>query len=128
MYKRATPLSTGCLGSRDLGTGGLEILPYQHFRPASNRMTVIAGCILAFRIVPDHGMASLRHRYSVACCIFHIMSIPFNCRDTVLRVAEAMIGAKAKSFVFCHVCFVSRIWRQNSSPRSLAFSHLFEPG
>ena len=54
-------------------------------------------------------MASLRHRYSyrIACCIFHIISIPFNCRDTVLRVAEAMIGAKVKIFVIspCLLCF-----------------------
>ena len=60
----------------------------------------------------------------IACCIFHIISIPFNCSNTTLRVAKAMIGMKVKMFVFCHVCFVSRIWRQNSSPQSLAFSHL----
>ena len=40
------------------------------------------------------------------------------------RVAETMMGAKVIFFVFRHVCFVSRIWRQNSSPGSLAFSHL----
>ena len=39
-----------------------------------------------------------------------------------IRVAEAMTGAKVINFVFRHVCFVSRIWRQNSSPGSLAFS------
>ena len=61
----------------------------------------------------------------ISCCIFHIISIPFNCTDTALRVPEAMIGAKFKIFVFHHVCFVSRqIWCQNSSPVSLAFSHL----
>ena len=66
----------------------------------------------------------------IACCLFHIISIPFNCSDTVLllSVTEAMkgprIGPKVKMFVFRHACFVSRIWRQNSSPRSLAFSHL----
>ena len=37
-----------------------------------------------------------------------------NCSDTAVRVAEAMIGAKV-------VCFVSRIWHQDSSPGSLAF-------
>ena len=59
----------------------------------------------------------------IACCIFHIISIPFNGSDTDLRVAEAMISAKVKIFVFRYVCFVSRIWRQNSSLGSLAFFH-----
>ena len=58
----------------------------------------------------------------IARCIFIIISIPFNSRDAALRVAEAMIGAKVINFVFRHVCYVSRIWRQNSSPGSLAFS------
>ena len=53
----------------------------------------------------------------IAFCIFHIISIPFNCSDTTIRVTEAMIGVKG-------VCFVSRIWRQDSSPGSLAFPHL----
>ena len=86
---------------------GSSALPYQHFRPV-NRMNVIAGCILAFRIMGSlASVASLRHRYSIACCIFYIISIPFNCRDTVLRVAEAMIGAKVKIFVIstCLLCF-----------------------
>ena len=60
----------------------------------------------------------------VACRIFHIISISFNSSDPALTVAEAMNGAKVKIFVFRHVCFVSRIWRQNSSQGSLAFSHL----
>ena len=83
---------------------GSSALPYQHFRPV-NRMNVIAGCRMHSG-VPDHGMASLRHRYSIACCIFYIISIPFNCRDTVLRVAEAMIGAKVKIFVIS-TCLLS---------------------
>ena len=61
----------------------------------------------------------------ISCFIFRIISIPFNCTDTALRVPEAMIGAKFKIFVFHHVCFVSRqIWCQTSYPESLAFSHL----
>ena len=60
---------------------------------------------------------------SIACCIFHIISIPFNGSDSALRVAEAMISAKVKVFVFRYVCFVSRIWRLNSSPGSLAVFH-----
>ena len=58
----------------------------------------------------------------IARSILIIISIPFNSRDAALRVAEVMIGAKVTNFVFRHVCFVSRIWRQNSSPGSLAFS------
>ena len=53
----------------------------------------------------------------VACGLFLVISIPFNYSDIALTVAEAMN-------VFRHVCFVSRIWRQNSSPGSLTFSHL----
>ena len=60
----------------------------------------------------------------IAFCIFHIISIPFNCSDTAARVAKAMIGAKVIIFVFCHVCSVSRVSHQNSSPGSLAFFRL----
>ena len=60
----------------------------------------------------------------IACRIFHIISIPFNSSDPALTVAQAMNGAKVKISMFRHFCFVSRIWRQNSSPGSLAFSHL----
>ena len=60
----------------------------------------------------------------IACCIFHIISIPFNCSDTALRVAEAMVGSKVIAFVFRLVSFVSQISGQNSSPGSLDFSHL----
>ena len=58
----------------------------------------------------------------IACCVFHIISIPFNCSDTALRVTDAKIGPKVKIFVFHYVCFVSQIW--NSYPGSLTFSHL----
>ena len=65
----------------------------------------------------------------INCCIFHIISIPFNCRsDIAWRVTKAMIGPKVKIFVFRLVCFVSRIWRQNSSSGYLAFSHLGNRG
>ena len=52
-----------------------------------------AGRILAVRMAPS----------CIACCIFHIISIPFNCSDTALAVAETMIiGVKVKIFVFRH--------------------------
>ena len=44
-------------------------------------------------------MASSR----IACCIFHIISVPFNCSDTALRVTDAKIGLKVKMFVFRYV-------------------------
>ena len=44
--------------------------------------------------------------------------------DRALRVTDAKVGPKVKIFVFRHVCFVSPIWRQNSSPGSLNFCHL----
>ena len=51
------------------------------------------------------------HSLAFACCIFHIISIPFNCSDTALRVAKAMIGTKVMIFVFRHVCSsVARIF------------------
>ena len=70
---------------------GWTFLPYEHMNKA--------GWLLAALI------ASSR----IACCIVHIISIPFNCSDTAVRVAEAMIGSKVIAFVFRHVCFASRI-------------------
>ena len=61
----------------------------------------LAGLILAVRMTSS----------CIACCVFLILSIPLICSDTASRVAEAMIGAKVKNFVFRVVCFVSRIWR-----------------
>ena len=65
-----------------------------HFSPVTEMQVV---WILAVRMASS----------SIACCIFHNISIPFYYSDTVLRVAEAMIGAKVKIFVFRHVqlCF-----------------------
>ena len=61
---------------------------------------------------------------SIACCIFHIISIPFYYSDTVLRVAEAMIGAKVKICVFRHVQLCFSNLAPDISLGSLAFSHL----
>ena len=33
--------------------------------------------------------------HCIACCIFHIISIPFNCSDTALAVAETMIRGES---------------------------------
>ena len=71
-----------------------------------------AGRILAVRMALS----------CIACCILHVISIPFNCSDTAFRFTEAMMGPKF--FVFRYVRLVSPICRQNSSPGSLAFSHL----
>ena len=59
---------------------------------------------------------------SIACCIFHNISIPFYYSDTVLRVAEAMIGAKVKIFVFRHVQLCFSNLAPDIVPRTLAFS------
>ena len=56
--------------------------------------------------------------------VFYRHKNPINCSDTAFRVAEVMMGAKDKISVFCHVCLVSRIWCQISSPESLTVSHL----
>ena len=72
---------------RAVSVTGLEILPYEHFSPLTGKKV---GCILAVQMVSS----------CIACCIFHIISIPFNCSDTALRVAEAMIGAKVKLLCF----------------------------
>ena len=101
----------GWLGSRDVGFSNrdlgkrAEVLPHEHFSSVT-------------------GMSALPAIKLYPLLILHIISTPFNCIDTALRVNEAMIGAKVIIFVFHHVYFVSRIWRQNSSPGSLAFSHL----
>ena len=86
----------------------LKILPNELFSPVT-RMK--AGWILA----------ALMASSCIACCVFHIISVLFNCSDTALRVAKTMVGPKVIIFVFCHVCFVSRISRQNWSPASLTF-------
>ena len=76
---------------------------------AGNFAIWTAGWILAVRVASS----------CIAWWIF-----PFNFSNADLRVTEAMKGPKVKICVFHHVCFVSRISRQNSSPESLAFPHL----
>ena len=39
------------------------------------------------------------------CCIFHIISIPFNCSDIAIRVAKTVIGAKV--ITLCFAIFAS---------------------
>ena len=92
----------------EISVSGLEILPWEHLWKL------------------DKLWRSGWHPPSpcIDCCIFRIIGIRFNSSDTALRVAEVMIGAKVKIFVFLHIYLVSRIWHQNSSPGSLAFSHV----
>ena len=59
---------------------------YEHFSPVTGMK---AGWILVVWMA------------CIACCIFHIISIPFNCSDTALRVAKAMIGAKVLPCLLC---------------------------
>ena len=72
---------------RAVSVTGLEILPYEYFSPVTGKK---AGCILAVQMASS----------CIACCIFHIISIPFNCSDTAWRVAEATTGAKVKLLCF----------------------------
>ena len=94
---------------------GLKIFPHKHVIPVTGMKAV---WILTARMASS----------CIPCWIFHIMSIPFNCSDTALRVVDTMMGAKVIIFVFRHVCFVSRISRQNSSPGSLFFFSFRKPG
>ena len=107
----------GWLGSRDLGFFNRDL---------GKRAENFAG----YR--DESGMISNGPDGIVLHCllymIFHIISTPFNCSDTALRVTKAIIGAKVIIFVFRRVCFVFRISRQNSSPRSLAFFSARKPG
>ena len=95
----------------EISVSGLEILPYEHF-------------ILVTGMNGWMNSGSPMASSCIACCIFHIISMPFNCSDTALRVTDAKIGPKVKIFVFRYDCFVSLIWRQNSYPGSFTFSHL----
>ena len=101
---------------------GLEILPYEHFIPVTG---IKAGWILAVWMALS----------CFACCIFHIISILFNCSDTALGVAAAMIGMKVKFFcvspcLFCFLYLVSdlvpRIFCLFSS-RKPAWNFSYEP-
>ena len=83
----------------EISVSGLEILPYEHFIP----VTGLNG-----------GMNSGGPVGIVLHCLLY----------TALRVTDAKIGPKVKIFVFCYACFVSQIWRRNSYPGSLTFSHL----
>ena len=38
--------------------------------------------------------------FCIVCCIFHIISIPFNYSDTALRVTDGKIGPKVKILCF----------------------------
>ena len=97
----------GSVFPTEISVSGLEILPYEHFIPVTGM---------------NGGMNSGGPDGIVLHCLLHFPH--HNCSDTALRVTDAKIGPKVKIFVFRYVCFVSRIWRQNSSPGSLTFSHL----
>ena len=86
-----------------ISVSGLKLLSYEHFSPVTGMKA-------------RWNLGSRWHCFATyACCIFHIISIPFNCNDTALRVTKAMIGAKVIIFVFRHVCLFCQISRQNSS-------------
>ena len=97
MRRRAGSVPEISLFPTDISVSGLEILPYEHFIP-------VTGMNGGMNSGGPNGVLS------IACCIFHILSIPFNCSDTALRVTDAKIGPKVKIFVLRYVRFVSRIY------------------
>ena len=69
-----------------------------HFSPVT---AMKAGQILAARMTLS----------CLACCVFYIISIPFNCSDTALRVARSMVGAKVINMfvLFCEFLAGTRL-------------------
>ena len=111
----------------EISVGGLEICLMNTSSPGCLQQNMGPGIPENDKHPNSSRRSSLAVRMAsscIACCVFHIISIPFNCSDTALRVTDAKIGPKVKIFVFRYVCFVSQIWRQNSYPGSLTFSHL----
>ena len=89
----------------EISVSGPEILPYEHFSPVTKMNSggpdgIILHYLLYFPL--------RKHPIQLQWYSFK------SCRSYNRR----------EIFVFRHVCFVSRIWRQNSSPGTLAFSHL----
>ena len=148
MRERAGSVPEISVFPTEISVTGLEILPYEHFilpwvpEPVffSRATKSFVGCRSFTRaakpwqkpetesekpLVPRVTSARLQgckldeFLRSGWHCLALLSYFPHdklhhNCSDTTLRVAEAMIGAKV-------VCFVSRIWHQDSSPGSLAF-------
>ena len=59
--------------------------------------------------------------FTSPCCIFHIISIPFNCSDTAIRLAKTMIGAKVMCFVI-FALFLEFRTRTRGPPRPFFIS------
>ena len=99
----------------EISVSGLGILLYEYFSPNTG-MTV--GWIMAVRMASS----------CIACCIFHIISIPFNCSDTAFRVAEAMIGTKVIIFFVapCLLCFSK--FGARTHPRIFGYFSSQKPG
>ena len=76
---------TGRAGSvPKISVSELEILPYEHFIP-----------VTGMNVGMNSGGPAMASS-CIACSIFHIISIPFNCSDTASRVTDAQIGQKVK--------------------------------
>ena len=93
----------------------LEILPNEHFSPV---------------ILDESRMNSGGPNAIILPCLlyFLIISIPFNCSDTALGVAEAIKGTKVKICVLHHVCCVSRIFAPELVPRIFDLFSSQKPG
>ena len=95
-----------------ISVSGQEILPYEHhFSPVTDMKA-------------EYLWRPGWHRLALPAVLFASEASHLTAVIPALRVTKAMIGTKVIIFVFCHVCFVSRILCQNSSPESLAFFQL----
>ena len=61
-----------------------------------------------------------------ACCIFHILNIPFNCSDTAVRLAKTTTGAKVITLCFVIFVLFLEFRTRTRGPQSVssAFFHL----
>ena len=63
----------------------------------------------------------------IACCIFHILSMPLICSDTASRVVDAMTGAKVR--ILCFALFTLFLeFGAKTRPQDLWPFHLSETG
>ena len=86
-----------------------------------SRLENFASCTLQHGCQDESGvnLAARMASSLFASCIFHIVSILFSHKS-----CQSYDRLESYNFVFCHVCFVSWMLCQNSSPGCLAFSQL----
>ena len=101
----------GWLGSRDLRFSNRDLGKLAKKFCHMCNSARFPGWTLAARIASSY----------IAPCIFHIISILFNCSDTAIRIAKAM---KLSDFCVSPCLLAFSHFRQNSLPGYSALSHL----